>query len=61
MKIGVATIGLLMLLPLLFAFVTIVSASDGSAPDQFFGSPLLILVSLIIIDIVAFVYHRLRK
>ena len=46
---------------LLFAFVRFVSASDGSTADQFLGSPLLILVALLVIDMVALAYHKLRK
>jgi cadmium resistance protein CadD (predicted permease) len=61
MKIGVVSIHFLVLLTLLFVLVTRVSASDGSAADQFLGSPLLILVSLIAIDIIAFMYHKLLR
>jgi hypothetical protein len=45
----------------LFALVNHVRASDGSVLDQFLGSPLLILVALLVIDIIALAYHKLRK
>ena len=48
-------------LVILFASVNGVHASVGSDADKFLGSPLLILVALIVVDIVAFAYHRLRK
>jgi len=38
-----------------------VCAADESFPDQFLGSPLLILAAVIVIVAVAFVYHRIRK
>jgi len=46
---------------LLFALINIVGAADESFVDQFLGSPLLVLVAIIIIDIIAFIYHRVRK
>jgi hypothetical protein len=39
----------------------VVNATDGSFADQFVGSPLLILTAIIIIDIVAFFYHKVRR
>jgi len=49
-------------LSLLFsAFVPVVQAADGSLVDQFVGSPLLVLVAVLIIDLIAFVYHKVRK
>ncbi|HXX87215.1 MAG TPA: hypothetical protein VEH86_02075 [Candidatus Acidoferrum sp.] len=48
-------------LALLFALVNEVHASVGSDADKFLGNPLLILVALIVADIVAFAYHKLRK
>lgn len=38
-----------------------VNAESESFVEQFIGSPLLILVAIIIIDIIAFAYHKLRK
>jgi len=29
--------------------------------NQFLGSPLLILTAIIVIDIIAFIYHKIRK
>jgi hypothetical protein len=29
--------------------------------SQFVGSPLLILTAIIVIDIIAFIYHKIRK
>ena len=48
----------LLLLP---ALVTEVWAADDSLATGFLGSPLLILAILIIVDAVAFAYHRIRK
>lgn len=48
-------------LVLLIALVNHVDASDGFAMDQFLGSPLLILVAILVIDIIAFAYHKIRK
>jgi hypothetical protein len=44
-----------------FSLIGNVWAADESSVDQFLGNPLLILASVIIIDAVAFVYHKLRK
>jgi hypothetical protein len=46
---------------LLLALVNCAGAADESFADQFLGSPLLVLVGLIIIVGLAFVYHRIRK
>lgn len=51
----------LFLLLLLFALIRVVWATDGSLATQFLGSPLLILVALIILDAIAFVYHKIRR
>lgn len=45
----------------LFSLIGNVWATDESFADQFLGSPLLILASVIIIDVIALVYHKLRK
>lgn len=45
----------------LFALVSRVKAADETFIDQFIGSPLLILVALLIIVLIAFAYHRIRK
>jgi predicted permease len=49
----------LILLP--FALVSTVRAADVSSASQFLGSPLLALVALIVIDAIAFLYHKIRK
>jgi len=53
----------LALYPLLFllALINIVHAADETFTDQFLGSPLLVLVAIIIIDVIAFIYHKIRK
>lgn len=51
----------LYLLLLLSAIIRAVWATDDSLATQFLGSPLLILVALIILDGMAFVYHKIRK
>jgi hypothetical protein len=53
----------LVLYPLffLFALINIVNATNGSFMDQFLGSPLLVLVAIIVVDVIAFIYHKIRK
>jgi hypothetical protein len=51
----------LYLLLLLSALIRAVWATDDSLATQFLGSPLLILVALIILDGMAFVYHKIRR
>jgi hypothetical protein len=46
---------------LLFALINIVGAADESFADQFLGSPLLVLTAIIVIDIIALVYRKIRK
>ena len=46
---------------LLFALINIVSAADESFAYQFLGSPLLVLTVIIVIDIMALVYRKIRK
>ena len=48
-------------LALLSALIGTVRAADGSFTSQFVDSPLLALVALVVIDIIAFVYHKIRK
>lgn len=47
------------LLVLFFALVGTVRADDFT--HQFLGSPLLILVALLVIDAIAFVFHKIRR
>jgi hypothetical protein len=46
---------------LLLALVGTTHAADGSPVEQFVGSPLIVLVFFFIIDLIAFVYHKVRK
>lgn len=46
---------------LLFMFINSVGAEEEPFVDKFLGSPLLVLVAIIVIDIIAFVYHRIRR
>jgi cadmium resistance protein CadD (predicted permease) len=46
---------------LLFALVNHVNAADGFTADQFLGSPLLILAAILVIDLIALVYRKIRK
>ncbi|MCK4424392.1 hypothetical protein KAU93_01810 [Candidatus Bathyarchaeota archaeon] len=46
---------------LLFASTKSVNAAGESFEEQFLGSPLLILIAIIVIDVIAFIYHKLRK
>ena len=55
------TMLVLNLIFLLFSLISSVSAADESFASQFLGSPLLILTALIVIDIIAFIYHKIRK
>jgi hypothetical protein len=54
-------ISVLYLLFLSFTLVNVVNASDESFADQFLGNPLLVLAVIIVVDIVALVYHKIRK
>ena len=46
---------------LLFTLIMSVNAAGESFEEQFLGSPMLILVAIIAIDIMAFIYHKVRK
>jgi hypothetical protein len=43
------------------ALVGVVYAADETFGEQFLGSPLLILVAVMIVAALASLYHRLRK
>jgi hypothetical protein len=45
----------------LFALINIVRADGESFADQFLSSPLLVLTAIIIIDIIALIYRKIRK
>ncbi len=51
----------LQVLLLFSALVDIAVAADESFFNEFLGSPLLILVILLIIDAIALLYHKMRK
>jgi hypothetical protein len=51
----------LQVLLLFSALVGIAAAADESFFYEFLGSPLLILVILLIIDAIALLYHKIRK
>lgn len=49
---------------ILFLLLTLINSihmKEESFIDKFLGSPLLVLVAIIIIDAVAFIYHIIRK
>lgn len=48
-------------LMLLSALIGTVKAADESPASQFLGSPLLALATLVVVDAIAFIYHRIRK
>jgi hypothetical protein len=48
------------MLLLLSAMIKSVSAAGESFEEQLAGSPLLILIALTAIDIIAFIYHKVR-
>ncbi|MGQ9624668.1 MAG: hypothetical protein ACUVUF_05380 [Candidatus Bathycorpusculaceae bacterium] len=51
----------LRLMLIFLSLVNVVSASEESFTEQFLGSPLLVLTAIIIIDIIALVYRKIRK
>jgi hypothetical protein len=48
-------------LTLLSALIGTVRAADESFASQFVDSPLLALAALVVIDVIAFIYHKIRK
>lgn len=51
----------LYILFLLFTLINSVVAQEEPFVDKFLGSPLLVLVAIIVIDIIALIYHRIRR
>ncbi|MEM3463489.1 MAG: hypothetical protein QXL91_01335 [Candidatus Bathyarchaeia archaeon] len=43
------------------SLVNIVGASEESLTEQFLGSPLLVLTAIIIMDIIALIYRKIRR
>ncbi len=60
MKKNLVTIIIHMLL-LAFTFINRVYAAEESPISQFLGSPLLVLTAIIVIDIIAYFYRKIRK
>lgn len=52
---------LLYILLLLSASISSVHAEERPFMDRFLGSPLLVLAAVIVIDVIAFVYHKIRR
>ena len=52
---------LLYVLFLLFMFINCVRAQEEPFVDKFLGSPLVVLVAIIVIDIIALIYHKIRR
>jgi hypothetical protein len=46
---------------LILASINHVYAAEEPLPSTFLGSPLLILTAIIIIDIIAYLYRKIRK
>lgn len=61
MKKNLAAIILIQMLLLVSILINGVHAAEESFPSKFLGSPLLILTAIIIIDIIAFLYRKIRK
>jgi len=60
MRKNIATTVIVYLL-LIFASINHVYAVEEPLPSRFLGSPLLILTAIIIIDIIAYLYRKIRK
>jgi hypothetical protein len=59
MKKNLATIVCIFLL--VFTLINRVYAAEDSLLNQFLGSPLLALAAIIVIDVIAFLYRKVRK
>jgi cadmium resistance protein CadD (predicted permease) len=46
---------------LLFMLINSASAQEEPFVDKFLGSPLLVLVAIVVIDIIAFIHHKIRR
>ncbi|MDH5375679.1 MAG: hypothetical protein OEZ21_04030 [Candidatus Bathyarchaeota archaeon] len=58
MKKGVLAPFVLFILSIL---INSVNAEGDSFTDKFLGSPLIVLVAIIVIDIIAFIFHKIRR
>ncbi|MEM1540299.1 MAG: hypothetical protein QXJ07_02820 [Candidatus Bathyarchaeia archaeon] len=61
MKKNLATIILIHMLLLVSIFINHVYAAEESFPSRFLGSPLLVLKAIIVIDMIAYFYRKIRK
>jgi hypothetical protein len=46
---------------ILSSLINSVNAEGDSFTDKFLGSPLIVLVTIIVIDIIAFIFHKIRR
>jgi len=46
---------------LLFTLINSVRAQEEPFVDKLLGSPLLVLVAIIVIDVIALIYHKIRR
>ena len=51
----------LYILFLLFTLINSVRAQEEPFVDKLLGSPLLVLVAIIVIDVIALIYHKIRR
>ncbi|MEM0006885.1 MAG: hypothetical protein QXR79_02145 [Candidatus Bathyarchaeia archaeon] len=61
MKKNLVTIIIVNILLLAYALVNRVYAAEESFPSKFLGSPLLVLTAIIVIDVIAYLYRKIRK
>jgi len=61
MKKNLATIIIVHILLLVSTLTNRVYAAEEPFPSQFLGSPLLILTAIIVINIIAYLYRKIRK
>ncbi len=59
MKKGVLALSVFFTLSTLL--INSVNAEGDSFTDKFLGSPLIVLVVIVVIDILAFVFHRIKR
>jgi len=59
MKKGVLALSVFFTLSILL--INSVNAEGDSFTDKFLGSPLIVLVVIVVIDILAFVFHRIKR
>jgi hypothetical protein len=48
-------------LSILSSLINSVNAEGDSFTDKFLGSPLIVLVAIIVIDVIAFIFHKIRR